>query len=158
IKAQNVKEILPLMILMVMVFLMLLFWENELNEDEVGSSIEHLNVDYPQNAIPVRYCNHMILRRIIREPDHTCKKEHVFIHERPQKLNNICTASNKVTCRNHSTILCYQSTITFKMTVCQLTDGTKYPACRYRIAPPTEGFVLITCDELGPVNFQGYVL
>lgn len=150
------KGILPLMVLMVIVFLLLLFWENELNEDAVLTSIEHLHVDYPQNAAPLRYCNHMILQRVIRESDHTCKKTHVFIHERPQKINSICASSKKMACTNYSDIFCFRSETRFKMTVCQLIDGVKYPACRYQISP-REGFVLVTCDDLGPVNFQGYV-
>ncbi|XP_031217789.1 probable inactive ribonuclease-like protein 12 isoform X1 [Mastomys coucha] len=156
VKARNVKGILPLMVLMVMVFLLLLFWENELPEDVVLTSIEHLHVDYPQNAVPLRYCNNMIIQRVIREPDHTCRKVHVFIHERPQKINRICTSSKKVMCPNDSDIFCFQSETKFRMTVCQLIDGTKYPACRYQISP-IEGFVFVTCDDLGPVNLQGYV-
>ncbi|XP_021494677.1 probable inactive ribonuclease-like protein 12 isoform X1 [Meriones unguiculatus] len=156
VKARDVKGILPLMVLMVIVFLLLLFWENELNEDVVLTSIEHLHVDYPQNAAPLRYCNHMILQRVIRESDHTCKRTHVFIHERPQKINSICTSSKKMACPNYSDIFCFQSETRFRMTVCQLIEGVKYPACRYQISP-REGFVLVTCDDLGPVNFQGYV-
>ncbi|KAM5235862.1 putative inactive ribonuclease-like protein 12 [Ctenodactylus gundi] len=144
------------MILMVVVFLLLLFWERELDEDTVMTSIEHLHVDYPQSVIPVRYCNAMVLQRVVREPDYTCKKEHIFIHERPQKINSVCVSPNKVACPNHSTVVCFQSETKFKMTVCQLTGGTKYPACRYHIAP-AEGLLLVTCDNLGPVNFKGYI-
>ncbi|XP_008830774.1 probable inactive ribonuclease-like protein 12 [Nannospalax galili] len=144
------------MIFMVAIFLMLLFWENEVNEDAVVTSIEHLHVDYPQNGVPLRYCNYMILQRVLREHDHTCKKTHVFIHERPQKINSICTSSKKMVCPNYSDIFCFQSETRFRMTVCQLIDGTKYPACRYKVSP-REGFVIVTCDDLGPVSFQGYV-
>ncbi|XP_005087528.1 probable inactive ribonuclease-like protein 12 isoform X2 [Mesocricetus auratus] len=144
------------MVLMVLVFLLLLFWENEVNEDVVLTSLEHLHVDYPPNTGPVRYCNYMIQQRVIREPDHTCKKLHVFIHERPQKINSVCTSSKKATCTNLTGIFCFQSETRFRLTVCQLIDGTRYPACRYQIHPK-EGFVFVTCDDLGPVNFQGYV-
>ncbi|CAH6778993.1 probable inactive ribonuclease-like protein 12 [Phodopus roborovskii] len=144
------------MVLMVVVFLLLLFWENELSEDVVLTSLEHLHVDYPQNTIPLRYCNYMIQQRVIRGPGHTCKKLHVFIHERPQKINSICTSSKKATCENYTDIFCFQSETRFRLTVCQLIDGTRYPACRYQVSP-IEGFVLVTCDDLGPVNFQGYV-
>uniref|UniRef100_A0A8C2UI50 Ribonuclease A family member 12 (inactive) n=2 Tax=Chinchilla lanigera TaxID=34839 RepID=A0A8C2UI50_CHILA len=144
------------MVLMVVTFLLLLFWEREPDENIVVTSIEHLNVDYPKSNIPVRYCNSMILQRVIREPNHTCKKKHVFIHERPQKINSICISPRKMTCLNHSTIFCFQSEIRLKMTVCQLIGGTVYPGCRYQVST-VEGYVLITCDNLGPVNFQGYV-
>ncbi|XP_052046674.1 probable inactive ribonuclease-like protein 12 [Apodemus sylvaticus] len=144
------------MVLMVIVYLLLLFWENEQNEDVVLSSLEHLHVDYPQNPVPLRYCNYMILQRVIREPDHTCRKVHIFIHERPQKINRICTSSKKMACPNYSDMFCFQSETKFSMTVCELIDGTTYPACRYQISA-VEGFVLVTCDELGPVNLQGYV-
>lgn len=150
------KGILPLMVLMVIVFLLLLFWENETTEDITLTSIEHLHVDYPQNSALLRYCNYMILQRVIREPDHACKKLHVFIHERPQKINSVCTSSKQMTCPNYSDSSCFQSETRFRMTVCQLIDGTRYPACRYQIAP-IEGFILVTCDDLGPVNFQGYI-
>ncbi|XP_059129682.1 probable inactive ribonuclease-like protein 12 [Peromyscus eremicus] len=156
VKARDVKGILPLMVLMVIVFLLLLFWENETTEEIMLTSIEHLHVDYPQNSALLRYCNYMILQRVIREPDHACKKLHVFIHERPQKINSVCTSSKKMTCPNYSDSSCFQSETRFRMTVCQLIDGTRYPACRYQIAP-IEGFVLVTCDDLGPVNFQGYI-
>lgn len=151
------KGLLPLMVLMVIVFLLLVLWENELTGDVMLTSIEHLHVDYPQNTVPRRYCNYMILQRVIREPDHTCTKLHVFIHERPQKINSVCTSSKKKSCPNYSEVFCFQSETRFRMTVCQLIDdGTKYPACRYHISP-IEGFILVTCDDLGPVNFQGYV-
>ncbi|XP_007988862.3 probable inactive ribonuclease-like protein 12 [Chlorocebus sabaeus] len=158
VKPKDVKSLLPLMIIMVIIFLVLLFWENEVNDEVVTSTLEHLHVDYPQNDVPVpaRYCNHMIIQRVIREPDHTCKKEHVFIHERPRKINGICTSPNKVACQNLSAIFCFQSETKFKMTVCQLTEGTRYPACRYHYFT-TEGFVLVTCDDLRPDTFLGYV-
>nr|XP_051678245.1 probable inactive ribonuclease-like protein 12 isoform X2 [Oryctolagus cuniculus]CDG32070.1 TPA: ribonuclease A I1 [Oryctolagus cuniculus] len=144
------------MVLMVIIFLMLLFWENELNENGVLFTLEHLHVDYPQDSAPVRYCNHMIQQRLIREPDHTCKLEHVFIHERPQKINSICMSPKRVACLNHSTIFCFQSETKFRVTVCELIEGTRYPACRYRISP-TQAFIQVTCDDLGPVSFEGYV-
>ncbi|XP_008592367.1 PREDICTED: probable inactive ribonuclease-like protein 12 [Galeopterus variegatus] len=144
------------MILMVTIFMVLLFWENELSDEVTMLTLEHLHVDYPRNDASVRYCNFMITQRVIKDPDHTCKKEHVFIHERPRKINSICTSPKKVACQNHSTIFCFQSETKFKMTVCQLIEGTRYPACRYHISP-TEGFVLVTCDDFGPVHFQGYV-
>ncbi|XP_014636490.1 PREDICTED: probable inactive ribonuclease-like protein 12 isoform X2 [Ceratotherium simum simum] len=144
------------MILMVIIFLLLLFWENELEDEGVASTLEQLHVDYPQSDIPVRYCNYMILQRIIKELDNTCKNEHVFIHERPRNINSICASPKKVACQNHSNILCFQSETKFKMTVCKLIEGTRYPACRYHISP-TEGFILVTCDDMGPVNFQSYV-
>ncbi|KAM4881514.1 putative inactive ribonuclease-like protein 12 [Thomomys bottae] len=156
VKGRDVKGILPVMILMVVIFLLLLFWENELNDNVVMTSLEHVNVDYPQNGVPMRYCNYMILQRGIREADHACKKEHVFIHERPQKINSICTSPKKVPCQNHSTMLCFQSQTRLKMTVCQLTEGIQYPACRYHVFH-TAGFALITCDGFGPVHFYGYV-
>ncbi|XP_017832957.4 putative inactive ribonuclease-like protein 12 [Callithrix jacchus] len=158
VKAKDVKALSPLMVIMVIIFLVLLFWENEMNNEVVISTLEHLHVDYPQEGVPVpaRYCNHMIIQRIIREPDHTCKKEHVFIHERPRKINGLCTSPKKVACQNLSSTFCFQSETKFKMTVCQLIEGTRYPACRYRYFP-VEGFVLITCDELGPDSFQGYI-
>lgn len=156
VRAKDVKGLLPLMILMVVIFLLILFWENELYEEVVASTIEHLHVDYPQSDIPVRYCNHMILQRIIREPDNTCKKEHVFIHERPRKINSVCGSPKKMACQNHSSVLCFQSEMRFKMTVCKLIGGAKYPACRYHISH-TEGFIIVTCDETGPVTFQKYV-
>lgn len=157
VKAKDVKGLLPLMILMVIIFLLLLFWENEMYEEEVSSTIEHLHVDYPQNDIPVKYCNHMIFQRIIKEPDNICKKEHVFIHERPQKINNVCTSPKKMACPNHSTILCFQSETRFKMTICKLIEGIRYPACRYHISP-REGFILVTCDDMRPLSFQSYIL
>lgn len=156
IKATDVKGLLPLMVLMVIIFLMIVFWENELYEEVVASTIEHLHVDYPQSDIAVRYCNHMIIQRIIKEPDNTCKKEHVFIHERPRNINHVCTSPKRMACQNHSSILCFQSETKFKMTVCKLIEGTRYPACRYHISP-TEGFIIVACDDLGPVNFQRYV-
>ncbi|KAM6200892.1 putative inactive ribonuclease-like protein 12 [Rhynchocyon petersi] len=140
---------------MVIVFLLLLFWENEMNEEGM-STFEQLNVDYPQSDVPVRYCNYMILQRVIKEPDNTCKQQHVFIHERPKKINSVCTSLKKLACHNHSTLLCFQSRIKFKMTTCDLIEGTKYPACRYHISPK-EGFILVTCDDIGPVNFQGFI-
>ncbi|XP_004694746.1 PREDICTED: probable inactive ribonuclease-like protein 12 [Condylura cristata] len=143
------------MILMVVIFLLLLFWENESNEDIVKSTLEHLHVDYPKEDLR-RYCNAMIFQRIIREPDNSCKKEHVFIHERPRIINSVCNSPKTVACQNLSTILCFQSEIKFKMTVCQLIEGTRYPACRYHISP-TEAFILVTCNNMGSVNFQGYV-
>ncbi|XP_012608318.2 putative inactive ribonuclease-like protein 12 [Microcebus murinus] len=145
------------MIIMVIIFLLLLFWENELNEEMMQlSTLEHMHVDYPRSHLPSRYCNYLIIEKVIREPDHTCKKKHVFIHERPRKLNSVCTSPKKVPCQNHSATFCFQSETKFQMTVCQLIEGTRYPACRYHISL-TEGFVLVTCDEVGPVNFQGYV-
>ncbi|XP_006191292.2 probable inactive ribonuclease-like protein 12 [Camelus dromedarius] len=156
IRAKDVKDLLPLMLLMVIIFLLLLFWENELNEDVVAMTIEHLHVDYPQSDVPVRYCNHMILERVIKEPNNTCKKEHVFIHERPRNINSVCNSRRKVACQNHSTTLCFQSENKFKMTVCKLTEGTRYPACSYHISP-IEGFIVVTCDGMGPVKIQRYV-
>ncbi|XP_045383139.1 probable inactive ribonuclease-like protein 12 [Lemur catta] len=157
VKPRDMKGILPLMIIMVIIFLLLLLWENEVNEEIMQvSSLEHLHVDYPQSDIPVRYCNYMIIEKVIREPDYTCKKKHVFIHERPRKINSICTSPKKAPCQNHSTTFCFQSETKFQMTVCQLIEGTRYPACRYHISL-IEGFVLVTCDDLRPVNFQGYV-
>lgn len=156
IKATDVKGLLPLMILMVIIFLMIVFWENELYEEVVASTIEHLHVDYPQSNFAVRYCNHMILQRIIKEPDNTCKKEHVFIHERPRNINHVCTSPKKMVCQNHSSILCFQSETKFKMTVCKLIEGTRYPACRYH-SSLREGFIIVTCDDMGPVHFQKYV-
>uniref|UniRef100_G3U2B0 Ribonuclease A family member 12 (inactive) n=3 Tax=Loxodonta africana TaxID=9785 RepID=G3U2B0_LOXAF len=143
-------------ILMVIIFLLLLFWENEMNVESGMPTLEQLHVDYPQSDVPVRYCNYMILQRVIKEPDNTCKKEHVFIHERPQKINAICTSVKKKACSNHSKLFCFQSKIKFKMTACELIEGSRYPACRYHISPK-EGFILVTCDEMGAVNFQGFV-
>ncbi|XP_076982649.1 putative inactive ribonuclease-like protein 12 isoform X1 [Tamandua tetradactyla] len=156
VTAKDVKALLPLMILMVIIFLLLLFWENESNEEVMLSTLEHLHVDYPQTDVPVRYCNYMILQRVIKEPDNTCKKEHVFIHERPRNINRLCTSLKKVTCQNRSTIFCFQSETKFKMTICQLIEGTRYPACSYHISS-TEGFIFVTCDDMGPVNFQGFI-
>ncbi|XP_033044630.1 probable ribonuclease 11 isoform X2 [Trachypithecus francoisi] len=53
VKAKDVKSLLPLMIIMVIIFLVLLFWENEVNDEVVTSTLEHLHVDYPQNDVPV---------------------------------------------------------------------------------------------------------
>lgn len=156
IPATDVKGLFPLMVLMVIVFLMIVFWENELYEEVVASTIEHLHVDYPQSNIAMRYCNHMIIQRIIKEPDNTCKKEHIFIHERPRNINHVCTSPKRMACQNHSSILCFQSETKFKMSVCKLIEGTRYPACRYHIFP-TEGFIIVACDNLGPVHFQNYV-
>uniref|UniRef100_A0A452S7W7 Inactive ribonuclease-like protein 10 n=1 Tax=Ursus americanus TaxID=9643 RepID=A0A452S7W7_URSAM len=156
VRAEDVKGLLPLMTLMVIIFLMLLFWENELNEEGEVSTMEQLHVDYPQSDIPVRYCNHMVLQRVIRGPDNTCKKEHVFIHERPRNINRVCASSKKRICQNRSSTLCFQSMTKFKMTVCQLVGGTRYPACRYRMSS-MQGFVVVTCDDMGPVSLQGYV-
>ncbi|KAI5931983.1 putative inactive ribonuclease-like protein 12 [Manis javanica] len=130
VKAKDAKGLLPLMMLMVIIFLLLMFWENELNEDVVSSTVEQLHVDYPQSDVPMRYCNYMILQRVIREPDNTCKKEHVFIHERARNINRICTSPNRSACQNQSSTLCFRSETKFKMTVCQLIEGTRYPACR----------------------------
>ncbi|XP_029807116.1 probable inactive ribonuclease-like protein 12 isoform X1 [Suricata suricatta] len=154
--AEDVKGISPLMILMVIIYLMLLFWENEQNEEGEASTIEHLHVDYPQSDVPVRYCNHMVLQRVIRGPDNTCKKEHVFIHERPRNINSVCLSPKTMNCQNHSATLCFQSLTEFKMTVCQLVEGTRYPACRYHMSS-VEGFIVVTCDNMGPVTFQRYV-
>ncbi|XP_036736542.1 probable inactive ribonuclease-like protein 12 [Manis pentadactyla] len=156
VKAKDAKGLLPLMMLMVIIFLLLVFWENELNEDVVSSTIEQLHVDYPQSDVPMRYCNYMILQRVIREPDNTCKKEHVFIHKRARNINSICTSPNRSACQNQSSTLCFRSETKFKMTVCQLIEGTRYPACRYYNFH-TKGFVLVTCDDIGPVNIQRYV-
>ncbi|XP_006163145.1 probable ribonuclease 11 isoform X2 [Tupaia chinensis] len=143
-EARNVKGILPLMILMAIIFLLILFWENEMN-DEIGPpTIEHLHVDYPQNGHLERYCNHMIIQRVIREPDHACKKKHVFIHERPRKINSICTSPKKMACRNHSSVFCFQSETKFRMTICQLLEGSRYPACRRNCArSEMETFLLL---------------
>ncbi|KAM8780981.1 putative inactive ribonuclease-like protein 12 [Rhynchonycteris naso] len=155
VKAKDVKGLLPLMILMVIIFLMMLFWENELYEEVASSTIEHLHVDYPQSNISIRYCNHMVLQRMIKEPDNTCRKEHVFIHERPRKINSVCNSPKKKACQNRSSVLCFQSETRFKMTVCKLIGGIKYPTCRYHISP-TEGFILVTCNDIGPVTIQRY--
>ncbi|XP_060031380.1 probable inactive ribonuclease-like protein 12 isoform X2 [Erinaceus europaeus] len=144
------------MILMVIIFLLLLFWENEQNEDRVWLTMEYLHVDYPKSDVPVRYCNSMILQRTIREPDHSCRKEHVFIHERPRDINSVCKSPKKVACHNSSLDSCFQSESMFRMTACQLTEGTRYPACRYHISP-TEAFITVACNGLGPVSLQGYV-
>ncbi|KAG8509754.1 putative inactive ribonuclease-like protein 12 [Galemys pyrenaicus] len=130
VEAKSVKDILPLMIFMVMIFLLLLFWENELNEDVVMSTLEHLHVDYPKRVLG-RYCNAMILQRIIREPNNSCKKEHVFIHERPRNINSVCNSPKEVACQNLSTILCFQSEIKFKMTVCQLIEAERLQLLHY---------------------------
>ncbi|XP_023422814.2 probable inactive ribonuclease-like protein 12 [Cavia porcellus] len=153
--AIRVKGILTLMTLMVLIFLLLLFWEREPAEEIVVTSIEHLHVDYPKSN-PIRYCNSMVLQRVIREPNDTCKKKHVFIHERPQKLNSVCISHRKMVCPSQSTIFCFQSETKFKMTLCQLIGGITYPACRYQVSA-LEGYVLVTCDNLGPVHFHGYI-
>ncbi|XP_006883159.1 PREDICTED: probable inactive ribonuclease-like protein 12 [Elephantulus edwardii] len=141
---------------MVIIFLLLLFWENEMHEEARMPSFEQLNVDYPRTDVPMRYCNYMILQRVIKEPGNTCKKEHVFIHERPRKINAICTSLEKLPCHNHSTFPCFQSRIKFKMTACELIEGTRYPVCRYHISPK-EGFILVTCSDIGAINFQGLI-
>ncbi|XP_077626437.1 putative inactive ribonuclease-like protein 12 isoform X2 [Crocuta crocuta] len=154
--AEDAKGISPLMILMVIIYLMFLFWENEQNEEGEAYTIEQLHVDYPQSDVPVRYCNHMVLQRVIRGPDNTCKMDHVFIHERPRNINSVCTSPKMMTCQNHSATLCFQSLTKFKMTVCQLIEGTRYPACRYHTSS-MEGFIVVTCDNMGPVTFQRYI-
>ncbi|XP_020954976.1 probable inactive ribonuclease-like protein 12 isoform X1 [Sus scrofa] len=156
VRAKDVKDLIPLMILMVIIFLLLLFWEHELNGDAVAVTLEHLHVDYPQSDVPIRYCNHMIIQRVIKEPNNSCKKEHIFIHERPRYINSVCNSLKRVACQNHSALLCFQSETKFKMTVCKLTEGTRYPACGYHISP-TEGFIVVTCDDIGPVNIQRYL-
>ncbi|MBW02596.1 putative inactive ribonuclease-like protein 12, partial [Eschrichtius robustus] len=155
VRAKDVNDLIPLMVLMVILFLLLLFWENELNEEVRAATLDQLHVDYPQSDVPVRYCNHMIIQRLIKEPNNTCKKEHVFVHERPRNINSVCNSLRKVACQNHSTILCFQSETKFKMTVCKLIEGTRYPACSYHISL-TEGFIVVTCDDMGPVNIQRY--
>ncbi|XP_059858216.1 probable inactive ribonuclease-like protein 12 [Delphinus delphis] len=155
VRAKDVKDLIPLVILMVILFLLLLFWENELDEEVMAATLEQLHVDYPQSDVPVRYCNHMIIQRLIKEANNTCKKEHVFVHERPRNINSVCNSLRKVSCQNHSTLLCFQSETKFKMTVCKLIEGTRYPACSYHISP-TEGFIVVTCDDMGPVNIQRY--
>ncbi|XP_004609768.2 probable inactive ribonuclease-like protein 12 [Sorex araneus] len=156
ISAKDAKSLIPLMVLMVIIFLIFLYWENELNQDVGIMTLEHLYVDHPKSDIPVRYCNSMILRRVIREPDHSCKKEHVFIHERPQIINGVCNSPKKMICGNDSLTLCFQSEQRFKMTVCQLSGGTRYPACRYH-SLLTEAFITVSCNVLGPAKFYEYV-
>ncbi|XP_055990322.1 probable inactive ribonuclease-like protein 12 [Sorex fumeus] len=156
ISAKDAKSLIPLMVLMVIIFLVFLYWENELNEDVGIMTLEHLYVDHPKSDIPVRYCNAMILRRIIREPDHSCKMEHVFIHERPQSINRVCRSPKKWPCRNDSSTSCFQSEQRFKMTVCQLFGGTRYPACRYH-GLLTEAYITVSCNALGPAEFYEYV-
>ncbi|KAF4017193.1 hypothetical protein G4228_008907 [Cervus hanglu yarkandensis] len=155
IKPKHVKDLIPLMILMVIIFLLLLFWENELDEDAVAATLEQLHVDYPQSDILIRYCNHMIIQRVIKEPNNTCKKEHFFIHERPRNINSVCNSPRRVPCQNHDPGLCFLSEIEFKMTVCKLIEGTRYPACNYRVFT-TEGFIVVTCDDMGPSKIQRY--
>lgn len=154
--AKDVKSLVSLMVFMVIVFMVFLFWENELNEDIGIMTLQHLHMDYPKSNIPIRYCNSMILRRIIREPDHTCKKEHVFIHESFQHFNNVCSSPKQMICQNDTSSFCFQSEKRFKVTVCHHLAGTKYPACRYNTFP-TEAFIIISCNVLGPVEFYKYV-
>ena len=154
VRAKDVKDLIPLVILMVILFLLLLFWENELDEEVMAATLDQLHVDYPQSDVPVRYCNHTIIQRLIKEANNTCKKEHVFVHKRPRNINSVCNSLRKVACQNHSTLPCFQSETKFKMTVCKLIEGTRYPAC-YHISP-TEGFIVVTCDDMGPVNIQRY--
>ncbi|XP_075388474.1 putative inactive ribonuclease-like protein 12 [Tenrec ecaudatus] len=141
---------------MVIIFLLLVFWENEMKEDLGAPTLEQMHVDYPQSAVALRYCNFMILHRVVKEPDNTCKREHVFIHERPLKINAVCTSPQKMACPNQTILSCFQSSIRFKMTVCRLIEGTRYPACRYHLSSK-EGFILVTCDDIGAVNFQGFI-
>uniref|UniRef100_A0AC11EKF9 Ribonuclease A family member 12 (inactive) n=1 Tax=Ovis aries TaxID=9940 RepID=A0AC11EKF9_SHEEP len=155
IRPKHVKDLIPLMILMVIIFLVLLFWENELDEEAMAATLEQLHVDYPQSDIPIRYCNHMVIQRVIKEPNNTCKKEHFFIHERPRNINSVCNSPRMVTCQNYAPSLCFLSEIKFKMTVCKLTEGTRYPACNYRVFA-TEGFIVVTCDDMGPAKIERY--
>lgn len=46
IRPKHVKDLIPLMILMVIIFLVLLFWENELDEEAMAANLEQLHVDY----------------------------------------------------------------------------------------------------------------
>ena len=156
IRPKHVKDLITLMILMVIIFLVLLFWENELDEEAMAATLEQLHVDYPQSDIPIRYCNHMIIQRVIKEPNNTCKNEHFFIHERPRNINSVCSSPRRVTCQNHAPSLCLLSEIKFKMTVCKLIEGTRYPACNYRVFA-TEGFIVVTCDDMGPAKIQRYI-
>ncbi|DAA25583.1 probable inactive ribonuclease-like protein 12 isoform X1 [Bos indicus] len=155
IRPKHVKDLITLMILMVIIFLVLLFWENELDEEAMAATLEQLHVDYPQSDIPIRYCNHMIIQRVIKEPNNTCKKGHFFIHERPRNINSVCSSPRRVTCQNHAPSLCFLSEIKFKMTVCKLIEGTRYPACNYHVFA-TEGFIVVTCDDMGPAKIQRY--
>ncbi|KAG5206411.1 hypothetical protein JEQ12_017984 [Ovis aries] len=63
IRPKHVKDLIPLMILMVIIFLVLLFWENELDEEAMAATLEQLHVDYPQSDIPISFYGRRVCPR-----------------------------------------------------------------------------------------------
>ncbi|XP_043837609.1 probable inactive ribonuclease-like protein 12 [Dromiciops gliroides] len=157
-KARSVNGIFPLLLLLVLAFLLMLGLSRGLDDDPPNEkTFEEEHIDYPKTNRLFRYCNSMMLLKRIRGPNDTCRQRHIFIHEKPDTLVSICTNFSTVaTCKYPSRMDCHQSHMKLQLTECVLSEGIKFPACKYH-TQPTFKSILFFCDDLGPVYFYNTV-
>ncbi|XP_074088072.1 putative inactive ribonuclease-like protein 12 [Macrotis lagotis] len=157
-KAKSVNGIFPLLLLLVLAFLLMLGLSRSLDDDlpnEMTFAEEH--IDYPKSEGLARYCNFMMLRKKIRNPNETCKKKHIFIHENLKTIGTICTNFSIITtCKYPSRMDCYKSQVKLQLTECRLIEGINFPGCKYLTNIKFKS-ILLNCNDYEPVNLYGIV-
>ncbi|XP_044518281.1 probable inactive ribonuclease-like protein 12 [Gracilinanus agilis] len=150
-RTRNVNGIFPLLVLLLLTFLLMLGLSKSLDDDLQEKSFEEEHIDYPKSNRLFRYCNSMMLLKKIRGPNDTCKRKHVFIHERLDNIVSMCNNFTTITtCKYPSRMNCHQSQRKLQLTDCKLTEGRRFPGCKYQSLPKFNS-ILFNCDEIGPV-------
>nr|AGF41086.1 RNase1 beta4 [Tadarida insignis] len=97
------------------------------------------------------YCNQMMRRR--RMTVGMCKPVNIFVHEPLKDVEDICIEPN-ILCKNGQNN-CHKSKFLMNVTACRLTNGSRYPKCKYHTSP-TMRQITVAClgDPYVPVHLD----
>lgn len=97
------------------------------------------------------YCNQMMRRRKMTEG--RCKPMNTFVHELLEDVEAICMEDN-IRCKNGQNN-CHKSKFNMRVTDCRLTNGSRYPNCKYHTSQK-EKQIIVACvgNPSVPVHFD----
>nr|6SSN_A Chain A, RNase 3/1 version3 [synthetic construct]6SSN_B Chain B, RNase 3/1 version3 [synthetic construct] len=107
-------------------------------------AIQHISLNPPRCTIAMRAINNYRWR---------CKPVNTFVHEPLVDVQNVCF-QEKVTCKNGQGN-CYRSRFRMHITDCRLTNGSRYPNCRYRTRPGRR-HIIVACENRDPRDSPRY--
>nr|AGF41088.1 RNase1 beta6 [Tadarida insignis] len=97
------------------------------------------------------YCDQMM--RCRRMTVGACKPLNTFVHEPLKDVEDICIQRN-IRCKNGQNN-CHKSKSSMRVTDCRLTNGSRYPNCKYHTSP-TRRQITVACvgNPYVPVHFD----
>nr|AGF41083.1 RNase1 beta1 [Tadarida insignis] len=113
---------------------------------------QHMDSNSNPNNNP-NYCDEMMGRRKMTQ--RWCKPVNTFVHEPLEDVKAICF-QDRILCKNKRDTNCHKSKSSMRVTDCRLTNGSRYPNCKYNTSLTTNRQITVAClgDPYVPVHFD----